>query len=58
MGHWEGHNTYHHLIDCVHNVVHLLTRYVAIVVHIVKTEGPWSGMERNGTEWNGMEYAN
>lgn len=45
MDHWridwtEPSATYHHLVDGIHYVVHLLAGYVAIVVHIVQTEGP------------------
>ncbi len=32
--------TYHHLVYGVHYVVHLAPRDVAIVVHIVQSEGP------------------
>lgn len=32
--------TYHHLIYGIYNVVHLFAGNVAVVIHIVQTEGP------------------
>lgn len=29
-----------HLIDCIHDIVHLLACYIAVVVHVVQFEGP------------------
>jgi hypothetical protein len=31
---------YHHLVNGVHYVVHLAPRDVAVVVHVVQSEGP------------------
>ena len=32
--------TYHHLVDGVHNIVHFISRDVAVIVHIVQPERP------------------
>ena len=33
--------TYHHLVDSIHYVEHLIFCDVSIIVHIVESEGPW-----------------
>lgn len=33
--------TYHHLIDSIHNIVHLVSRYETVVVHVVKSKCPY-----------------
>lgn len=33
-------NTHHHLIYCIHNVVHFLARYEAVVVYVVQSKRP------------------
>lgn len=42
---WQVNNcclsTYHHLINCIHNIVHLVSRYETIVVHIIKPKRPY-----------------
>lgn len=35
------HITYHHLIDGIHDVQHLISSYVAIIVKVVKFKGPY-----------------
>ena len=35
-------NTYHHLVDSIHYVEHLIFCDVSIIIHIVKSEGPWN----------------
>ena len=32
--------TYHHLIDSIYNVEHLMLGDVSIIINIIKTEGP------------------
>lgn len=34
-------STYHHLINCIHNIVHLVSRYETVVVHIIKPKRPY-----------------
>ena len=35
-------NTYHHLVDSIHYVEHLIFCYVSIIIHVIKSEGPWN----------------
>lgn len=34
-------DTYHHLIDGIHYVVHLVARDISIIVHVVQSKRPW-----------------
>ena len=34
--------TYHHPIDSIYNVEHLMLGDVSIIINIIKTEGPWN----------------
>ena len=35
-------DTYHHLIDSIHNIEHLCPGDVPVAVHVVKSECPWT----------------
>ncbi len=39
-------NAYHHLVNGVHYVVHLAPSDVAVVVHVVQSEGPCTLYEK------------
>ena len=34
--------TYHHLVDSIHYVEHLVFCDVSIIVHVIESEGPWN----------------
>lgn len=37
-----GSSTYHHLVDSVYDVVHLVSGDVAIIVDVVEPKRPWN----------------
>ena len=35
-------DTYHHLVDSIHYVEHLMLGDVPVIVNVVESEGPWN----------------